>query len=112
MKNVQSSLRGETHNQYRNRVGRVSRHLRLMSQNVDRSKRREEIKRFSKASETIEKKVQREIEEIKKSVTSIRDRQISYDSARGGFLIQPVRDPSQMTAPVTHDIHQAMEEPA
>ena len=85
MKNVQSSLPGETHNQYRNRVGRISRQQHLMNQNVDPSKRSEEIKRFSEASDRIEKKVQKEIEEIGQNTPSFREKQIAYDKARGAY---------------------------
>ena len=85
MKNVQSSQQGETHNQYRNRVGRISRQQHLMNQNVDPSKRREEIKRFSEASDRIEKKVQKEIEEIGQNTPSFREKQIAYDKARGAY---------------------------
>ena len=109
MKNVQSSLPGETHNQYRNRVGRISRQQHLMNQNVDPSKRSEEIKRFSEASDRIEKKVQREIEETRQNTPSFRDRQIAYDTARGAYLNRPEGGPSQVTDSHTHDIHDAME---
>ncbi len=112
MKNVQSSQRGETHNQYRNRVGRTSRHQHMMSQKSDRSERREEIKRYSEASERIEKKVQREIEETRQKAPSVRDRQIAYDKARGAYQNRPVISLSLVTGPPAHDIHDAMEEPA
>mgnify|MGYP001440340487 CR=1 FL=1 len=85
MKNVQSSLQKESHNQYRNRVGRTSRHQHLMSRGVDSSNRREEIKRFSEASARIEKKVQVEIADIAQSTTISRQKQISYDKARGAY---------------------------
>ena len=85
MRNVQSSQHGETHNQYRNRVGRISRHQHLMNQKSDRSERREEIKRFSEASDRIEKKVQKEIEEIGQNTPSFREKQIAYDKARGAY---------------------------
>ncbi len=93
MKNVQSSLSGETHNQYRNRVGRISRHQHLMSQKVEPSTRREEIERLSEASNRIEKKVEKEIEEFCQEVPTVRHRQkqiakegqIAYDKARGAY---------------------------
>jgi len=85
MKTAQSSLQGETHNQYRNRVGRISGNQHLMSQKVDPSQRREEIKRFSEASEKIEKKVKMEVEEITKDAPSSRQKQIAYDKARGAY---------------------------
>ncbi len=85
MKTVQSSLQGETHNQYRNRVGRISRNQHLMSQKVDPSQRREEIKRFSEASKKIEKKVKMEVEGIAKGVPSFRQKQIAHDKARGAY---------------------------
>tara|TARA_B100001750_G_scaffold175766_1_gene143951 strand:+ start:163 stop:612 length:450 start_codon:yes stop_codon:yes gene_type:complete len=85
MKTVQSSLQGETHNQYRNRVGRISRNQHLMSQKVDPSQRRDEIKRFFEASEKIEKKVKMEVEEIRKGTPSSRQKQIAYDRARGAY---------------------------
>ena len=109
MKNVQSSQQGETHNQYRNRVGRISRHQHLMSQRSDRSERREELKRFSEASDRIEKKVQREIEETSQNTPSFRDKQIAYDATRGACQNQPEGGPSQMTDSRTHDVHDAME---
>ncbi len=65
IKNVQSSLSRETHNQYRNRVGRISRHQHLMSQNVIPSNRRKEIKRLEEATARVEKKLKKEIEELK-----------------------------------------------
>ena len=92
MKNVQSSQQGETHNHYRNRIGRTSRHQHLISQKSDRSERREEIKRFSEASERIEKKVQREIEEISQSRSTFREKQIAHDAARGAYLNQSEKD--------------------
>jgi len=70
MKTVQSSLQGEMHNQYRNRVGRISRNQHLMSQKVDPSQRREEIKRFSEASKKIERKMKMEVEKAAKVRTS------------------------------------------
>ena len=93
MKNVQSSLQKESHNQYRNRVGRISGHQHLMSQKVDPSQRREEIERFSEASARIEKKVQSEIEEISQGAPTVRHKQklvakqnqIAYDRARGAY---------------------------
>ena len=85
MKTVQSSLQGETHNQYRNRVGRISRNQHLMSQKVDPSQRREEIKRVSEASEKIEKKVKMEVEGIAKGSPSFRQKQIAHDKARGAY---------------------------
>jgi hypothetical protein len=87
MKNVQSSLQKESHNQYRNRIGRVSRHQHLMSQRSDRSKRDEEIKRFSEDSDRIEKKVQSEIGEISQGAPNVRQKQnqIAYDRARGAY---------------------------
>lgn len=87
MKNIQSSLQKESHNQYRNRVGRTSRHQHLMSRGVDSSNRREEIKRFSEDSARIEKKVQVEIADIAHSTTISRQKQkhISYDKARGAY---------------------------
>jgi len=95
MKNVQSSLQKESHNQYRNRVGRVSGHQHLMSQrvDVDSSQRREEIERLSGASARIEKKVQSEIEEISQGAPTVRHKQkldakqnqIAYDRARGAY---------------------------
>ena len=85
MKTVQSSLQGETHNQYRNRVGRISRNQHLMSQKVDPSQRRQEIKRFSEASKKIEKKVKMEVEKITKCAPSSRQKQIAYDKARGAY---------------------------
>jgi len=109
MKNVQSSLQKESHNQYRNRVGRISRHQHLMGQRPDRSERKEEIKRFSEASDRIEKKVQREIEETSQNTPSFRDKQIAYDATRGACQNQPEGDPSQMTDSRTHDVHDAME---
>jgi len=109
MKNIQSSQQGETHNHYRNRVGRISRHQHLMSQKVDPSQRREEIKRFSEVSDRIEKKVQREIEETSQNTPSFRDKQIAYDATRGACQNQPEGGPSQMTDSRTHDVHDAME---
>ncbi len=122
MKNIQSSQQGETHNHYRNRVGRISRHQHLMSQKVDPSQRREEIKRFSEVSDRIEKKVQREIKETRKNTPSFRDRQIAPprgdDTAREGAEAPPKPvmpsnqvegDPSQMTDSRSHDVHDAME---
>ena len=93
MKNVQSSLSGETHNQYRNRVGKISRHQHLMSQKVEPSTRREEIERLAEASNRIEKKVEKEIEEFCQRAPTVRHRQkqitkekqISYDKARGAY---------------------------
>ena len=93
MKTVQSSLQGETHNQYRNRVGRISRHQHLMSQKVDPSQRREEIKRFSEASKKIERKMKMEVERIAKGAPSFRQKQIAHDKARGAYESQsPVTD--------------------
>ncbi len=109
MKNVQSSQQGETHNQYRNRVGRISRHQHLMGQRPDRSERKEEIKRFSEASDRIEKKVQREIEEIGQNTPSFREKQIAYDMARGAYLNQSEGNPSPVTDSRTHDVQDAME---
>ena len=109
MKNVQSSQQGETHNQYRNRIGRTSRHQHLISQKSDRSERREEIKRFSEASERIEKKVQREIEETRQNAPSFRDRQIAYDKVRGAYQNRSVSGSSQVTDFRTHGVHDAME---
>ncbi len=122
MKNVQSSQQEETHSQYRNRVGRTSRHQHLMSQKSDRSERREEIKRYSEASERIEKKVQREIEETRQKAPSFRDRQITPprddDTAREGAEAPPKPvmpsnrvegGSSQMTDSRSHDVHDAME---
>ena len=87
MKNAQSSLQKESHNQYRNRIGRVSRHQHLMSQRSDRSKRDEEIKRFSEDSDRIEKKVQSEIGKISQGAPNVRQKQnqIAYDRARGAY---------------------------
>ena len=85
MKNVQSSLQGETHNQYRNRVGRISRHQHLMNQTIDPSKRREEIKKLSEASTRIEKKVAEEIKEILENTPTTKQKQIAYDKARGAY---------------------------
>lgn len=93
MKNVQSSHPRETHNQYRNRVGRISRHQHLMSQNVNPSKRRKEIKALSKASIRIENKVKEEIEEFCQESPTVRHRQkqvskekqIAFDKARGAY---------------------------
>jgi hypothetical protein len=87
MKNVQSSLQKESHNQYRNRVGRISGHQHLMSQRVDSSQRREEIERLSEASARIEKKVQSEIEEISQGAPTVRhkQKQVAYDRARGAY---------------------------
>ena len=93
MKNVQSSHPRETHNQYRNRVGRISRHQHLMSQNVNPSKRRKEIKALSKASIRIENKVKEEIEEFCQESSTVRHRQkqvskekqIAFDKARGAY---------------------------
>jgi hypothetical protein len=109
MKNVLSSQQGEAHNQYRNRLGSISGHQHLMSQKSDDSGRREEIKRFPESSETIEKNVHREIEEIGQNTPSFRDRQIAYDTARGAYLNQPEGDRSQMTDSRTHDVRDAME---
>jgi hypothetical protein len=80
-----------------------------MSQKSDRSERREEIKRFSEASERIEKKVQREIEETRQYAPSFRDRQIAYDKVRGAYQNRPVNGSSQVTDFHTHDVHDAME---
>ena len=93
MKNVQSSHPRETHNQYRNRVGRISRHQHLMSQNVNPSKRRKEIKALSKASIRIENKVKEEIEEFCQESPTVRHRQkqvskekqIAFDKERGAY---------------------------
>lgn len=93
MKNVQSSHPRETHNQYRNRVGRISRHQHLMSQNVNPSKRRKEIKALSKASIRIENKVKKEIEEFCQESPTVRHRQkqvskekqIAFDKERGAY---------------------------
>ena len=93
MKNVQSSHPRETHNQYRNRVGRISRHQHLMSQNVNPSKRRKELKALSKASIRIENKVKKEIEEFCQESPTVRHRQkqvskekqIAFDKARGAY---------------------------
>ena len=84
MKNVQSSLSGETHNQYRNRVGRISRHQHLMSQKVEPSTRREEIERLSEASNRIEKKVEKEIEEFLENLT-----QAQFTSIQKFFASMP-----------------------
>jgi hypothetical protein len=92
MKSVQSTQQEETHNQYRNRVGRISRHQHLMSQKIDHSMRRAEIKRFSEASDRIEKKVQREIEEISQSRSTFREKQIAHDAARGAYLNRSEKD--------------------
>jgi hypothetical protein len=88
MKNIQSSLQKESHNQYRNRVGRTSRHQHLMSRGVDSSNRREEIKRFSEDSARIEKKVQVEIADIVQSTTISRQMQkhISYDKPQSPVI--------------------------
>ena len=85
MKNIQSSLQGETHNQYRNRVGRISRHQHLVNQTIDPSKRREEIKNLSEASTRIEKKVAEEIKEILENTPTTKQKQIDYDKARGAY---------------------------
>ena len=87
MKNVQSSLKKESHNEYRSRAGRTSRYQHLMNQKVDSSQRRVEIERLSKATIRVEKKVKNEIEEFCQEAPTVRHRQkqIAYDKARGAY---------------------------
>ena len=87
MKNVQSSLKKESHNEYRSRAGRTSRYQHLMNQKVDSSQRRVEIERLSKATIRVEKKVKNEIEEFCQEAPTVRHRQkqITYDKARGAY---------------------------
>ncbi len=75
----------ETHNQYRNRVGRIARHRQLMSHRPDRARRKGEIKRYQEMVARVTEKCQRELAEIEANAPTFREKQIAYDKARGAY---------------------------
>tara|TARA_B100001013_G_C24338149_1_gene335371 strand:+ start:146 stop:481 length:336 start_codon:yes stop_codon:yes gene_type:complete len=75
----------ETHNQYRNRVGRIAKHRQLMSHRPDRAQRKDEIKRYQEMVARVTEKCQRELAKIEANTPTFREKQIAYDKARGAY---------------------------
>ena len=75
----------ETHNQYRNRSGRISRHRYLMSHRPDRARRKDGIRRYHETVARVTKKCQRELADIEANTSTFREKQIAYDTARGAY---------------------------
>ena len=75
----------KTHNEYRNSVGRISRHQYLMNQRPDRARRKSEIKRYHETVARVTAKIQRELAEIKAHTPTFREKQMAYDRERGAY---------------------------
>ena len=75
----------ETPNQYRSRVGRISRHRYLMNHRPDPARRKREIESYHEAVARVTKKCQRELADTEANTPTFREKQIAYDKARGAY---------------------------
>ena len=75
----------ETHNQYRNRSGRISRHRYLMNHRPDPARRKREIESYHEAAARVTAKHRQVLAEIEANTPTFREKQIAYDTARGAY---------------------------
>ena len=75
----------ESHNEYRNRVGRATRYVHLRNQNITPRQRAKEIEEYHRTVARVGAKVQRDILRMKAEEPTFRERQQAYDEARGAY---------------------------
>lgn len=75
----------ETHNEYRNRAGTVSRYVHLKNRDVPHWVRAREVKEYKEASLRAEAKIAAEVARIKSEQPTFHEKQIAYDEARGAY---------------------------
>ena len=75
----------ETHNEYRNRTGKVSRYVHLKNRDVPHWVRVREVKEYKEASLRAEAKIAAEVARIKSEQPTFVEKQIAYDEARGAY---------------------------
>tara|TARA_B100001750_G_scaffold239070_1_gene246600 strand:+ start:397 stop:1044 length:648 start_codon:yes stop_codon:yes gene_type:complete len=75
----------ESHNEYRNRVGRATRYVHLRNQNITSQQRAKEIEQYHQTVARVGTKVQRDILRMKAEEPTFRERQQAYDEARGAY---------------------------
>ena len=75
----------ETHNEYRNRTGKVSRYVHLKNRDVPHWIRAREVKEYKEASLRAEAKIAAKVARIKSEQPTFMEKQIAYDEARGAY---------------------------
>ena len=75
----------ETPKQYRSRVGRISRHRYLMDNRPTLAQRKAEIETYHETVERVTAKHQQVLANIKANTPTFREKQITYDRARGAY---------------------------
>ena len=75
----------ETPKQYRSRVGRISRHRYLMDNRPTPAHRKAEIDTYHEMVARVTAKHQQVLADINDNTPTFRERQITYDTARGAY---------------------------
>ena len=75
----------ETPQQYRSRVGRISRHRYLMDNRPSPAQRKTEIETYHETVKRVAAKHKQVLADIRANTPSFREKQIAYDKARGAY---------------------------